>query len=131
MATPVRDAQELFDPNVVKVVCDDAGLASYFSRAPIPWVRDDFEPMAIARGEAKLPKGTVFFRHIGLYGYRVGALRRIAQAPVAATEQAERLEQLRALAMGIPIHVSVVNDAPMAGVDTEEDLARLEQVLAP
>ncbi|MFP6684263.1 MAG: 3-deoxy-manno-octulosonate cytidylyltransferase [Polyangiaceae bacterium] len=131
MATPVRDATELFDPNVVKVVCNDEGLASYFSRAPIPWVRDDFDPLAIAGGEAELPDGTVFLRHIGMYAYRVGALRRIARAPVAATEQAERLEQLRALALGIPIHVTVVKDAPLAGVDTEEDLARLEQVLAP
>lgn len=129
VATPIRDPRELFDPNVVKVVLDDDGGASYFSRAPIPWVRDHFDPAAIGAGTNSLPAGTVFLRHLGLYAYRVGALRRMAGAPVAATEEAERLEQLRALALGIRIQVLVIENAPPPGVDTEEDLVRLEQVL--
>jgi 3-deoxy-manno-octulosonate cytidylyltransferase (CMP-KDO synthetase) len=126
-ATPIREPDELFDPNVVKVVIGDTGLARYFSRAPIPWVRGAFE---LGRAPDRLPPGVPFLRHIGLYGYRVGALRRICAEPPRASERAESLEQLRALSLGIDIHVTVVTGYAGHGVDTESDLARAEAALA-
>lgn len=125
-ATPIRQPEALFDPNVVKVVTSDEGLARYFSRAPIPWVRGAFEP---GRVPDALPEGVTFLRHIGLYGYRVGALLRICSEPPRAAEEAESLEQLRALALGIDIHVTVVERYLGQGVDTEADLARAERAL--
>jgi len=127
LATPIQSASELFDPNVVKTVLDDAGLALHFSRAPLPWVRGVFECGKVA---AQLPPGIPFLRHLGLYAYRVSTLLRVARAPVGTLERAESLEQLRALALGIRIHVSVVPEAPGHGVDTAEDLARVEALLS-
>jgi len=125
-AAPITDPAELFDENAVKVVVDGAGMAHLFSRAPVPWVRGAF-----AGGVPRaLPAGVPFLRHIGLYAYRVDVLRRITAASPAAIEVAERLEQLRALDLGIGIHVTCVDRAPAAGVDTEEDLARAAQALA-
>jgi 3-deoxy-manno-octulosonate cytidylyltransferase (CMP-KDO synthetase) len=109
LMTPVADMAEFLDPNSAKVVTDAAGAALYFSRAPIPASRDGNLP-AIAR------------RHIGLYGYRVGCLRRLAEAPVAPLEQAERLEQLRALWLGQRIAIADAVEVPPRGVDTEADL---------
>ncbi|MDZ4064839.1 MAG: 3-deoxy-manno-octulosonate cytidylyltransferase, partial [Coriobacteriia bacterium] len=118
VATPIREASELMDPNVVKVTTDRDGFALAFSRAPIPWVRGAF---ALGETLSALPSGVPFLRHVGLYAYRVRSLRSIAsQAPVAL-ERAESLEQLRAMWLGIRIHVSVVEEAPGRGVDTEED----------
>lgn len=127
MATPIVHAEDVFAPSVVKVVTDDAGFASYFSRAPIPWVRGTF-----ARGQvaASLPDGVPFLRHLGLYAYRAATLRRLAATPPSAYERAESLEQLRALAMGVPIHVTRVPEAPPHGVDTEQDLERVRAALA-
>jgi 3-deoxy-manno-octulosonate cytidylyltransferase (CMP-KDO synthetase) len=125
VATPIRAVDELFDPNVVKVVVNSLGLARYFSRAPIPWVRGEFD----GGKPDSLPSGPTFLRHIGLYGYRVGDLLRLAKAAPASVEQAESLEQLRALDMGIEISVSVIAESPGPGVDTEEDLARAEAAL--
>ena len=127
LATPITDPPQLFDPNAVKVVIAASGRALLFSRAPIPWHRDHFAPGAIAR---ELPDGS-FLRHLGLYAYRVGALARLASAPPAAIEQAESLEQLRALDLGLDIHVTVVKQAPPDGVDTENDLERIRRLLAP
>ncbi len=125
-AAPIDDPAELFDENAVKVVVDAAGMACLFSRAPVPWVRGAF-----ARGVPEaLPAGVPFLRHIGLYAYRVNVLRRLTAAPPAAIEIAEKLEQLRALDLGIGIHVTRVDRAPAAGVDTEEDLTRAARVLA-
>jgi 3-deoxy-manno-octulosonate cytidylyltransferase (CMP-KDO synthetase) len=125
VATPIRSAAELFDESVVKVVLDERCMARYFSRAPIPWVRGVF-----SQGPpATLPDGVPFLRHVGLYGYRVGDLLRVAQGEPVAAERAESLEQLRALAMGIGIHVSVVPESPGPGVDTEEDLERAKAAL--
>jgi 3-deoxy-manno-octulosonate cytidylyltransferase (CMP-KDO synthetase) len=121
-ATPIRNATDVFDPNVVKVVLDDDGMASYFSRAPIPWVRDTFPTQ-------QLPPGVSFLRHLGLYAYRGGVLRRLAAEAQRPAERAESLEQLRALALGIGIHVSVIDQAPGHGVDTEDDLARAQREL--
>lgn len=124
MATPITDAAELFNDNAVKVVADNAGMASYFSRAPIPWVRGVFHPGEVP---AALPAGHPFLRHIGMYAYRAGVLKRLAAHAQAASERAESLEQLRALAMGIGIHVTTIAKAPAPGVDTEADLARAER----
>jgi 3-deoxy-manno-octulosonate cytidylyltransferase (CMP-KDO synthetase) len=124
LATPIADAGELFNPNAVKVVLDDQGYALYFSRAPIPWARDAF-----ATGRETLPSGVPYLRHLGLYGYRVGTLRQMARTAPAAIERAESLEQLRALAMGVRIHVAVVAHAPGPGVDTQEDLERANAML--
>lgn len=126
---PLHVAGALFDPNVVKVVLDFRGRALYFSRAPIPWAREAF---AGARPEphAALPGDLPVLRHIGLYAYRVAALRRIAALPPAALERCESLEQLRALWHGEPISVVVTPQAPPAGVDTPEDLERVRAVVA-
>jgi 3-deoxy-manno-octulosonate cytidylyltransferase (CMP-KDO synthetase) len=124
-ATPIRDAHELFSPSAVKVVLDDRGFALYFSRAPIPWVRDSFSE----RGLHELPQGAPFLRHLGLYAYRAATLRRLSEAPPAAIERAEALEQLRALALGMRIHVRIIDEAPPPGVDTEEDLERVRRAM--
>jgi 3-deoxy-manno-octulosonate cytidylyltransferase (CMP-KDO synthetase) len=131
LATPIRDVADLFDPSVVKVVLDDAGLARWFSRAPIPWVRDLFAATAAdpAARPAALPLEVAFLRHLGLYAYRAGVVRRLCAAPPHAHERAESLEQLRALALGIAICVTLLDKAPGHGVDTEADLARVEAEL--
>lgn len=128
LATPIHDPAELFDPAVVKVVVDAAGLARWFSRAPIPWVRGHFAPGAAP--PAGLPPEIPFLRHLGLYAYRAGILRQLCALPVQPYERAECLEQLRALIMGIPIHIAILDKAPGHGVDTEADLARAEAVLS-
>jgi 3-deoxy-manno-octulosonate cytidylyltransferase (CMP-KDO synthetase) len=127
VATPIRAAGELVDPNVVKVVTDCRSLALYFSRSPIPCVRD-WGGGASMR-QSTLPPGVQFLRHIGMYGYRVAALLRVAREPPAPAERAELLEQLRALWLRLRVHVSVVADVPSRSVDTEEDLARVEHIL--
>ena len=127
VATPIHESADLFDPNVVKVVVDGRGLALYFSRAPIPWHRGSF---GAADRPRSLPQGVDYLRHLGLYAYRVGTLRRVAASPPSALERAEALEQLRALHLGIHIHVSVIEEAPGHGVDTEEDLRRVEAQLS-
>lgn len=129
LATPILDADTLFDPNAVKVVCaeprDGFAEALYFSRAPIPWPRDAF---AVDRGT--LPPGGHWLRHIGLYAYRAGFLRRFAAMPQAALERIEALEQLRVLAAGERIAVALAPEAFPPGVDTPEDLERAERHLA-
>lgn len=121
----INDPEELFNPNVVKVVCDASGFALYFSRAPIPWHRDLFA----AGVPERLPPEGCWWRHIGVYGYRVEVLRRYPRLPPSGLEQAESLEQLRALSAGIRIHVQQSSGVPPAGVDTEADLARVERLL--
>lgn len=120
LATPIRDTRELFDPNTVKLVRDTQGHALHFSRAPIPWHRDAF-----AQDRITLPPHT-WLRHIGLYAYRAGALRAFAAMPAGQLERIESLEQLRALEAGWRIAVAI-SPAPFpVGVDTEEDLRRVE-----
>jgi len=126
LATPLEDPAQVFDPNVVKVVTDEAGYALYFSRAAIPWQRDRFEHGGTA-GEAHVQG---LRRHIGLYAYRAGFVREFVAWPVSPLEQSEALEQLRALWHRRLIHVSDALVLPPAGVDTAEDLARVEAVLA-
>lgn len=126
LAAPIRDPAALFDPNAVKVVRDEQGYAAYFSRAPIPFVRGVFETGI----PFELPRGVPFLRHIGLYAYRVGTLRRLTSLPPAASESAESLEQLRALHAGMRIQVRIVDEPPAHGVDTPEDLARVRAYFA-
>jgi 3-deoxy-manno-octulosonate cytidylyltransferase (CMP-KDO synthetase) len=115
-AHAITDEAEFHNPNVVKVVLDSAGLALYFSRAPIPWWRDRV---------GALPGTPAALRHIGLYGYRAAFLRRFPELPPSALEQTEALEQLRVLWHGQRIAVHVADVAPGPGVDTPEDLMRV------
>lgn len=115
-AHPVADFAEFTNPNCVKVLTDAQGRALYFSRAPIPYPRD-----SMAHG--RLPEPAPL-RHIGIYAYRVGFLRRYAALPPAPPETLESLEQLRALWHGFDIAVETAAEAPPAGVDTAADLAR-------
>jgi 3-deoxy-manno-octulosonate cytidylyltransferase (CMP-KDO synthetase) len=124
LSTPIRARAELFNPHVVKVVTDLAGYALYFSRAPIPWHRDE-----LAAGEGPVPAGVAFERHIGLYAYRVGFLKRFVSWAPAPIERAESLEQLRVLWHGGSIHVSRALELPGLGVDTPEDLRQVEGLL--
>ncbi|MFN0066260.1 MAG: 3-deoxy-manno-octulosonate cytidylyltransferase [Limisphaerales bacterium] len=123
-ATPIRDAAVWENPNVVKVVTALDGRALYFSRRTIPYLRDH----AAAAGEAQL-REFPFLHHLGLYGYRRGTLLRLVKFPVSPLEDAEKLEQLRALEHGIAIRVVRVERAH-PGVDTPEDAARVEAMLA-
>ena len=124
-AHPIRDAQEFFNQNVVKVVCDAKGFAHYFSRAPIPYARDAF-----AQNKNTLPANFPALRHIGIYAYRARFLKRYASLPPAPTEQFESLEQLRALHHRYPIAVLVWQGALPPGVDTPEDLERVRALFA-
>lgn len=126
LAEPFDDPDTLFNPNAVKLVTDHQGFALYFSRAPMPWCRDDF-----ASGRpASLPEGIPFRRHIGLYAYKVGFLHDYVRWPASPLETAESLEQLRALWFGCRIHVADACEVPPVGVDTPEDLQRVRQLLA-
>lgn len=118
------DAEAVFNPNVVKLVRDVRGFALYFSRAPVPWHRDTF-----AQRPGELPKEGAWLRHIGVYGYRVAELMRLAELDPTPAEQAESLEQLRVLENGGRIHVTVLDETPPPGVDTAEDLERVKQFL--
>ena len=120
LATPIATDAEYLDPNIVKVVARGDGLALYFSRAPIPWDRDGAASVPASRERHRGAR-----RHIGLYAYRVSALRALAAAPATALERCERLEQLRALSIGLSIAVADAAEAPGPGVDTPEDLARV------
>jgi 3-deoxy-manno-octulosonate cytidylyltransferase (CMP-KDO synthetase) len=122
LATPITTLAEFLDPNVVKAVCDDAGFALYFSRAPIPWDRDG------AMHGSQSSAGAL--RHLGIYAYRVSALQRLTSLPPGRMEMTERLEQLRALQAGMRIAVAVAQVVPGIGVDTEHDLERVRAALS-
>jgi 3-deoxy-manno-octulosonate cytidylyltransferase (CMP-KDO synthetase) len=115
LTVPLTSDDEFRDPNFAKVVTDKDGWALYFSRAPIPWPRDGGLPAVQ--------------RHVGLYAYRAGSLRTISAAPPCALEQAEKLEQLRALWLGLRIIVATAVEPPSPHVDTEEDLAKVRRLL--
>ena len=123
-AHPIAELADFLNPNVVKVVLDAAGLALYFTRAPVPWWRDGFQA-----GVSALPVPAPL-RHLGLYGYRAGFLRRFPTLPPAPLEQCEALEQLRVLWHGERIAVHVAAHGPGPGVDTPEDLARVRALFA-
>jgi 3-deoxy-manno-octulosonate cytidylyltransferase (CMP-KDO synthetase) len=127
LATPLRDRRELFDPNVVKVVLDQASRAHYFSRAPIPWLRAELDGESARASAAALPDDT-FLRHVGLYAYRVSTLLRLSQTRPAPLELAEGLEQLRALWLGMKIQVAIVPDLPAPSVDTADDVVRVQKL---
>ena len=120
LASAIADRSSFEDPNVVKALLDDNGFALYFSRAPIPFARtDETQPLALAAAR----------HHHGIYAYRCGVLRRLVQAPSAALERCEQLEQLRALSLGMRIKVGAPSCRPGPGVDTTDDLQRAEEAL--
>jgi 3-deoxy-manno-octulosonate cytidylyltransferase (CMP-KDO synthetase) len=125
LCVPIAELAALFDPAIVKVVMDARGYALYFSRAPMPWLREAFstEPKT-------LPAEPAHHRHIGLYAYRAGFLREYAAWPPCPLERWELLEQLRALWHGRRVHVSLARRHPPVGVDTERDLERVARELA-
>ncbi|MCA6998726.1 3-deoxy-manno-octulosonate cytidylyltransferase [Dickeya solani] len=123
LAVPITTCEEAFNPNAVKVVTDAEGYALYFSRATIPWERDRF-------AESRDAIGDHFLRHIGIYAYRAGFIRRYVGWAPSQLEKIEMLEQLRVLWYGEKIHVAVAKEAPSVGVDTPEDLARVRAVMA-
>lgn len=118
VAVPITEAAEIHNPNVVKVVLNRSGEALYFSRASIPFVRD-----------AQATQSIEHLRHLGIYGYRADFLQAYSRLEPAPPEQAEALEQLRALWNGYKIAVHIAPEAPPAGVDTPEDLERIRQLL--
>lgn len=122
-AAPVHDPAELDNPNVVKVVLNAAGRALYFSRHPIPYLRD-----LAGRAAGERARAFPYLKHLGLYGYRRDTLLRLVRWPVSPLEAAEKLEQLRALEHGLAIAVVRVA-AASPGVDTPEDAARVERLL--
>lgn len=121
-AHTIDSVEEYLNPNIVKVVTDAAGRALYFSRAPMPWWRDGH-----AQGVTALPDPAPL-RHIGIYGYTAGFLRRFPALPPAPLEQIESLEQLRVLWHGERIVVHLSPQRPGPGVDTPEDLARVRRI---
>ena len=118
IAVPISDSSEIDNSNVVKVVLNRDGEALYFSRAPIPFVRD-----------AQSTQKTEHLRHLGIYAYRADFLQAYTKLVPAPPEQAEALEQLRALWNGYRIAVHIASEAPPAGVDTPEDLERVRRLL--
>ena len=118
VAVPITEASEILNPNVVKVVLNRSDEALYFSRAPIPYVRDSQDTQKIEH-----------LRHLGIYAYRANFLQAYTRLEPAPPEQAEALEQLRALWNGYRIAVYTALEAPPAGVDTPEDLERVRQLL--
>ncbi|MGB5325430.1 MAG: 3-deoxy-manno-octulosonate cytidylyltransferase [Pseudomonadales bacterium] len=130
LCTAIDSVDELLDPNVVKVVRDSCDFALYFSRAAIPYLRSEtnqraalerqFDASAMATGSTAR-----YYRHLGLYAYRVRALRDFVRWPVASLEQTEKLEQLRAMSNGLRIHCAEASAVVPAGVDSPEDLARV------
>lgn len=124
LAHPIHDHADFVNPNVVKVVADEAGYALYFSRAPIPWPRDAFA------AQQAMPHELGALRHIGLYAYRAGFLRTYASLASSPLERYEMLEQLRVLWHGHRISLGITPTAPAPGVDTPEDLARVRALFA-
>jgi 3-deoxy-manno-octulosonate cytidylyltransferase (CMP-KDO synthetase) len=125
LATRIGSVDAFKDVNCVKVVTDQAGRALYFSRAPIPWGRD-----TAPAGLASQRGYTGARRHIGIYAYRIGALRRLSLLPPSPLERLEKLEQLRALENGMEIRVGDAKLLPGPAVDTEQDLALVNSLKA-
>ncbi len=123
-ACAIESREDFYNPNVVKVVMNRNQEAMYFSRAPIPYPRDLFKKNACGQ----LPSEFAAFRHIGLYGYRVSFLNAYSTWPIGELDQAESLEQLRALWNGQQIAVLKLQKAPATGVDTMEDLLRIREL---
>ena len=126
-ATPIEDHAGLRSPHVVKVVCDASGLARYFSRAPIPFHRQQWSSLESVGVPPQGPQAPLL-RHIGIYAFRAGALFQFVAWPSCPLEEAEQLEQLRWLWRGHEIAVHTTRSAPHPGVDTAEDLERVRQI---
>lgn len=122
---PIDQFSDLINPNVVKVAVGEEDSAIYFSRAPIPYPRDEFD-----KDKNVMPKGD-YYRHIGLYAYRVDTLSKLTNFPEHPIESLEKLEQLRALANGVKIVIEEACINPEHGIDTEEDLERIRNLLEP
>ncbi|MBR8345906.1 3-deoxy-manno-octulosonate cytidylyltransferase [Burkholderia ambifaria] len=122
VACPIDEVALLDEPAIVKVVVDHRGRALYFSRAAIPFCRD-------GRPADSAGSHGLFLRHIGLYGYANASLQALARAAPCELEQLEKLEQLRALWLGMPIDVMRWPVAPPAGIDTPDDVARVVSLL--
>ena len=123
-ATVIRGVEEYESPNAVKVVVNAAGKALYFSRRTIPYLRD-----AASRSVSEQLAAFPFLKHLGVYGYRREALLRLVRFRISPLEQAEKLEQLRALENGISIAVVKV-DYDSVGVDVPQDVARVEKIMS-
>ncbi|MCV6614858.1 MAG: 3-deoxy-manno-octulosonate cytidylyltransferase, partial [Cellvibrionaceae bacterium] len=122
---PITSAEDFHNPNIVKALADEQGLALYFSRAPIPWPRDAFN-----KDRNTLPEGFEPQRHIGIYAYRVALLNRFVDWHMAPIEAVECLEQLRVLWHGEKIHLDVACADVPGGVDTPEDLQRVVEIIS-
>jgi 3-deoxy-manno-octulosonate cytidylyltransferase (CMP-KDO synthetase) len=129
LSEPLESVDQLFDPNVVKVVFNRDGMAVYFSRAPIPWNREAFvfNTSALNTSVKDSDISQHYYRHIGIYAYRVRFLHQFVQWEQAPMETLECLEQLRAMHYGVGIHVDQACTAPGIGVDTPDDLEKLRQ----
>jgi 3-deoxy-manno-octulosonate cytidylyltransferase (CMP-KDO synthetase) len=125
LSEPINDVKALKDPNVVKVVVNAQGMANYFSRAPIPWHRGDFQA-----DSSTMPSGMSPRRHIGIYAYRVRQLNAFVGWSVAPVEQSESLEQLRFLWNSVAIHVADAIEEVPGGIDTEEDIEAASLLLS-
>lgn len=125
LGTPIHDLEEYLDPNIVKLVMRADGAALYFSRAPVPWHRD-----GAPAGLGSQQRHASAMRHLGIYSYRVGALQRLAATSPCRLEEIERLEQLRAMWLGMRIQADVAVEIPPPGVDTPSDLERVNRLLA-
>jgi 3-deoxy-manno-octulosonate cytidylyltransferase (CMP-KDO synthetase) len=133
LARRIREVDEVFNPNVVKVVVDNTQHALYFSRAPIPWDREAWQEItdrAQTGSLAGAPHAGEWARHIGIYAYRAEFLHRFVQWPLGRLERLEKLEQLRALENGVAIHVDEAQALIPPGVDTAEDLEEVRAVLS-
>lgn len=124
LATKITKIEELFDPNIVKVVLNHRHYAMYFSRAPIPWDREQF-PDLKSLDLKKLKLSDAYFRHIGMYAYRAGFLETYANWSPCPIEKIEMLEQLRILWNGYKMHVGITDIVVPAGVDTLADMDRV------
>lgn len=121
LCEPIHEKQDIFNPNYVKVVFDNNNAALYFSRAPIPWARDDFP--------AELPEQPFYFRHIGIYVYRGRFLKQYPTLQRSPLEILESLEQLRVLFYGYKIHVGLAPKKNPPGVDTAASLLEVRHIL--
>jgi 3-deoxy-manno-octulosonate cytidylyltransferase (CMP-KDO synthetase) len=130
LAEAIVDPSQVFNPHVVKVVCNRAGFALYFSRAPVPWRQGwlNCQQQAVVEDILSLDQ-TIYLRHVGLYAYRVDFLHRFVSWPQVPIETHESLEQLRALYEGELIHVDIAIDKMMPGVDTPNDLEKIRAFL--
>ncbi|WP_269618343.1 3-deoxy-manno-octulosonate cytidylyltransferase [Zhongshania sp. BJYM1] len=129
----ITDKTTVFNPNAVKAVSDLAGYALYFSRAPMPWCRDEWaddQGNGDTNSEDLLPSHAPFMRHIGIYAYRVGFLHQFVTWPMGMLERVEKLEQLRAMENGVRIHIQTACVDIPGGVDTEADLNAVRAYLA-